>query len=43
MDIEQEERVCICGCKDFWFSRTEPMGYYCENCGERDGEDQEGE
>ena len=29
-------RCEICGSnKDPWFSRTEPMGYYCEDCDEK--------
>ena len=32
-DGEYEDR-CTCGSKkDPWFSRTVPMGYFCEECG----------
>jgi hypothetical protein len=27
------EESCRCGSDDFYFSRIEPMGYYCVNCG----------
>ena len=30
---------CKCGStKDLWFSRVEPMGYFCADCGEQDAE-----
>ena len=34
IDVRQQ---CTCGStKDLWFSRVEPMGYFCADCGEQD-------
>ena len=31
---DESPAICTCGStKDPWFSRTVPMGYFCEDCG----------
>ena len=41
-DCQQEEEQAPCkkcgSTKGFWFSKTEPMGFHCEDCGARDGQ-----